>query len=83
MSFGAFTQLVTTFIFISAREKSRVKWENSQKSTQNMRTIVTKSIALDLLNKFPENFTDHYFPFSMSVSLEKYLVYQAVTYQVG
>ena len=38
------------------------------------------------VHKFPENFTDHYFPFSMfalTESLEKCLVFQAVTYQVG
>ena len=80
MSFCAFTQLVTTFIFFSARKKSRVKWENPQKSTQNMRTIVTKSIALDLLNKFPENFTDHYFPFSMSALTEAQSFYDNIVY---
>ena len=40
MSFCAFAQLVTTFIFFSAWDKSRVKWDNSQNSTQKMRTFV-------------------------------------------
>ena len=35
-------QLVTTVIFISAWDKSSVKWDNSQNSTQKMRTHVTK-----------------------------------------
>ena len=34
----AFAQLVTTFISFSVRDKSRVKWDNSQNSTQKMRT---------------------------------------------
>ena len=38
MSFYAFAQLVTTFIFFSAWDKSRDKWDNSQNSTQKMRT---------------------------------------------
>ena len=33
-------QLVTTVIFFSARDKSRVKWDNSRNSTQKMRTII-------------------------------------------
>ena len=40
MSFCAFAPLVTTFIFFSALDKSRVQWDNSQNSTQKMRTIV-------------------------------------------
>ena len=32
----AFAQLVTTFIFFSAWDKSRVKWDNSQNTTQKM-----------------------------------------------
>ena len=39
MSFFAFAQLVTTFIFFP--DKSRVKWDNSRNSTQKMRTIGT------------------------------------------
>ena len=31
-------QLVTTVIFFSASDKSRAKWDNSQKSAQKMRT---------------------------------------------
>ena len=38
MTLSAFAQLVTTFIFFSAWDKSRVKWDNSQNSTQKMRT---------------------------------------------
>jgi len=41
MSFCAFAQLVTTFILFSAWDKSRTKWDNSQNSTQKMRTIVS------------------------------------------
>ena len=37
MSFCAFAQLLTTFIFFSAWDRSRVKWDNSQNSTQKMR----------------------------------------------
>ena len=40
MSFCAFAQVVTTFIFFSAWDKSHVKWDNSRNSTQKMRTIV-------------------------------------------
>ena len=40
MSFCAFAPLVTTFIFFSALDKSRVQWDNSRNSTQKMRTIV-------------------------------------------
>ena len=32
-------QLVTTFIFFSAWDRSRIKWDNSQNSTQKMRTF--------------------------------------------
>ena len=38
MSFCAFAVLVTTCIFFSARDRPRVKWDNSQNSTQKMRT---------------------------------------------
>ena len=38
MSFFTFAQLVTTFIFFSAWDKSRVKWDNFWKPTQKMRT---------------------------------------------
>ena len=34
------TQLVTTVIFFSVSDKSRVKWDNSRNSTQKMRTLV-------------------------------------------
>ena len=34
-------QLVTTVIFFSAGDKSRVKWDNSRNLTQKMRTIDT------------------------------------------
>ena len=39
MSFCAFAQLVTTVIFFSAWDRSRVNWDNSQNSTQKMRTF--------------------------------------------
>ena len=42
MSFCGFAQLVTIFIFLSAWDKSRVKWDNSRNSTQKMRTLRTK-----------------------------------------
>ena len=45
MSFCAFAQLVTIFIFFSAWDRSRVKWDNPRKSTQKMRT-------LDVLEKY-------------------------------
>ena len=38
MSFCAFSQLVPIFIFFSAWDKSRVKWDNFRKSTQKMWT---------------------------------------------
>ena len=38
--------LVTTVIFFSAWDKSRVKWEHSQNSTQKMRTFVASSNLL-------------------------------------
>ena len=38
MSFCAFAQLVTIYIFFLAWDKSCVKWDNSQNSTQKMRT---------------------------------------------
>ena len=38
--FCVFSQLVTTFIFFWAWDKSRVKWDNSRNSTQKMRTYV-------------------------------------------
>ena len=34
-------QLVTTFIFFSAWDKSHVKWDNPRKPTQKMRTLVS------------------------------------------
>ena len=37
-------QHVTTVIFFSAGDKSRVKWDNSRNSTQKMRTIQSKVI---------------------------------------
>ena len=40
-TFFAIAQLVTTFIFFSAWDRSRVKWDNSRNSTQNMRTYVS------------------------------------------
>ena len=40
ISFCAFARLVTTFIFFSAWDESRVKWDNAQNSTQKMRTLV-------------------------------------------
>jgi hypothetical protein len=40
MSFCAFVHLVTTFIFFSAWDKSRVKWDNSQNLTQKVRTMI-------------------------------------------
>ena len=38
MSFCTFSQLATIFIFCSAWYKSHAKWDNSQNSTQKMRT---------------------------------------------
>ena len=40
-------QLLTTVIVFSAWDKSRVKWDNSQNSTQKMRTY----IAHEIINK--------------------------------
>ena len=40
ISFSAFAQLVTLVIFFSAWDRSHVKWDNSQNSTQKMRTWV-------------------------------------------
>ena len=40
MSFCAFVQLLTTFIFFAAGDTSHVKWDNSQNSTQKIRTWV-------------------------------------------
>ena len=40
MLFCAFVQLVTTVTFFSVWDKSRVKWDNSQKPTQKMRTCL-------------------------------------------
>ena len=40
MSFCAFAQLVTIFIFFSEWDKSRVKWDNYQNSTQKIGSIV-------------------------------------------
>ena len=45
MSFCAFAQLATTFIFFSALDKSRVKWDNSRKPTQKMRTRILDTKA--------------------------------------
>ena len=46
-------QLVTTVIFFSAWEKSRVKWDSSQNSTQKMSTILCQC---DLFfHQFPQN----------------------------
>ena len=42
MSYCAFTQLVSTFNFFSAWDKSHVKWDNSHNSTQKMRTYKTR-----------------------------------------
>ena len=39
MSFCVFAQLVTTSIFFSTWDKSRVKWDNSRNSTQKIRTL--------------------------------------------
>ena len=41
MSFCAFAQLVTTFIFFSAWDKSHVKRHNSQNSAQKMRSCMS------------------------------------------
>ena len=41
MSLCAFAQLVATFIFFSACDKSRFKWDNSRNLTQKMRTSDT------------------------------------------
>ena len=43
MSFCAFAQLVTTFIIFSAGNKSRVKWDKSQNSTQKIRTLIVNN----------------------------------------
>ena len=50
MPFFAFDQLVTTFIIFSTRDKSRVKWDNSRKSTQRNQheSAKLKSTALQL-----------------------------------
>ena len=37
MSYCAFAQLLSTFNFFSAWDKSRVKWDNSHNSTQKMK----------------------------------------------
>ena len=47
-------QLVTTFIFFSAWDKSRVKWDNSRNSTQKMRTLeylIIENMRLVFLRK--------------------------------
>ena len=36
----AFAHFVTTFIFLSAGENSRVKWANARNSTQKIRTLL-------------------------------------------
>ena len=41
MSFWAFGQLATTCIFFSVWGRARVKWNNSQNSTQKMRTWIS------------------------------------------
>ena len=51
MSFCAFAQLVTTFIFFSAWDKSCVKWNNSGKPTEKKRTFETSYILSDLWTK--------------------------------
>ena len=55
LTFCAFAQVVTTFIFFLAWDKSRVKWDNSRNSTQKMRTLgATKFFFMGHLQKeFP------------------------------
>ena len=59
LSFCAFAQLLTKYIFFSAWDESRVKWNNSRNSTQKMRTLVCRcfknlvSLYLIFFGKFP------------------------------
>ena len=50
-------QLVTTVIFFSAWDKSRVKWDNSRKSTQKMWTYIRWGnwISLSFLMNFVQS----------------------------
>ena len=45
-------QLVTTVIFFSAWDKSRVKWDNSRNSTQKTRTLLSSSLILFFFSTF-------------------------------
>ena len=50
MSFWAFAQLVTTFIFFSAWDRSHVKWDNSQNLTKT-----NEDLSVDIVDVAPTN----------------------------
>ena len=62
MSFCAFAQHVTPFIFCSAWDKTRVTWDNSRKPTQKMWTLDSPLFFTPkLLIALPTSVTHHIF----------------------
>ena len=92
MSFCPFVQLVTTIIFFSASDKSRVKWDNSQNSTQKMRTFMDIFCFIIILQKrqtpspggsILRAFLQHTFQESFLICLEKIYVLLNTYFIIG